>query len=121
MVVGTRSCHHLNLPVPPPSYETWDHQAPSRCGDDASDAALVGPESRRGLPGSRPGVEAGDLFLPLCHEVALLADTLLGKPDVVGVLGGMAMDGGDKSIGGGSDGGIKVLVASQEVLRLFGG
>ncbi len=112
MVIATRSCHHLDLPVPPPSYKTWDHKAPSRCRDNAGDVALVGQESCRGLPGSRPSVEAGDFCFPLRHDVALFEYVLLGLLQVVGVLGGAAVDGGNEPIGGGADCGIEVLVVS---------
>ena len=71
------SRHHLDLPVAPPSYETWDHKAPSFGGDDAGDASFVGYESHWGFGGSWPGVEVGNLLFPLCHDVSLFEGALL--------------------------------------------
>ena len=90
----------------------WDHQSPSHRGDDAGDAAFVGSESRRGLSSSWPSMEVGDLFLPLCHEGALLGGASLGESHVVGVLGGVTVDGGNESIRGGPDYGFEVLIVS---------
>ncbi len=62
------------------------------------------------MGGPWPGAEAGDFFFPLCHDVALIDDALLGLSYVVGVLGGAAMNGGHESVGGGVDGGAEVIV-----------
>ncbi len=113
------SCHHLDLPVAPPLYEMWDHKAPSHSGDDTADASLVGYEACQSFASSGPSVEAGDLFFLLCHDVALFKDALLRLSHVVGVLGGVVVDGGHESIGGGADSGVEVIVLEQEVFCLF--
>ena len=102
-------------------YKVGDHKTPPGGWNDAGDASLVGPESRRGLPSSWPGTEVGDLFFPLCHEGALLACSLLGESYVVGVLRSAAVDGGDESVGGGPDRRFEVLVIAEEVLCRFRG
>ncbi len=82
---------------------------------------LIGYESRQGFGGSWPSAEAGDLFFPLRHDVSLFDDVLFRLLYVVGILGGVAVDGGYESIGGGSDSGVEVVVLEQEVLRFFSG
>ncbi len=82
---------------------------------------MVGYKARWGFGGSGPSVEVGDFFFSLCHKVSLFEDALLRLSHVVGVLGGAAVDGGHKSIGGGADSGAEVVVLEQKVFHLFSG
>src|SRR6266851_3285480 len=66
-------------------------------------------------------MKAGDFFLLLGNEVLLFEDMLLRLPHVVGILGGVAVDGGHESVGGGADRGTEVIILEKKVFCLFSG
>jgi len=97
----------------------WDHKGPVRRRDNIVDAPLVGYEAGQGFDSSCP--EAGEFFISLGHELPLVLNRLLRLSQLLGELGSMAVDGGDKAIGCGVDGGAEVIVFEEEIFCFLSG
>jgi hypothetical protein len=90
-------------------------------GDRAGDVPLVGLEARRDLDVSQLSLKLSDLLVTLGDKLSLLQDAPLSCLELSVELLGMAVDGGDESIGSGTDGVAQVLLFHEESFGGFWG
>jgi hypothetical protein len=90
----------------------WDH---------AGDASLVGLEAWGDFDVPQLPLELCDSLISLGDKLSLFQDTSFGRSELSVVLLGTAVDGGDKSIGGGADCVAQVFLLQEEVFGGFWG
>jgi hypothetical protein len=97
----------------------WDDLESIFGGDRAGDVSLVGFEARGDLDVPQLSLELCNLLVTLGNKLLLLQDMPFSCLELLVVLLGAAVDGGDESIGGGMDGVTQVLLLHEEVFGSF--
>ena len=90
-------------------------------GDGAGDASLVGLEAWGDFDVPQLSLELCNSLVSLGDELLLLQDASFGLSELSVVLLGVAVDGGDESVGGGVDSVAQVFLLQEEVFGGFWG
>jgi hypothetical protein len=90
-------------------------------GDCAGDTSLIGFEARGYFNVPQLPLELCDSLVSLGDKLLLLQDTSFGRSELLVILLGMVVDGGDKSIGSSSDCVAQVFLLHEEVFGGFWG
>jgi hypothetical protein len=90
-------------------------------GDCAGDVSLIGLKAGGNLDVPQLPLELCNLLVSLGDKLSLLQDASFGCLELSVILLGAAVDGGDKSIGGGVDCVAQVFLLHKEVFGGFWG
>ena len=90
-------------------------------GDHAGDASLVGLEAWGNFDVPQLPLELRDSLVSLGDKLPLLQDVSFGLSELSVELLGASVDGGDESVGSGTDGVAQVFLLHEEAFSGFWG